>query len=292
MDGVGCGPLVEAWKQEIKQPNSCELYTETDPASIFNFTKKVDISDGWRAPGWIGLSPRFILGDLYVMRERYANPLLDGSIYIPSAMLTGWKKLAIEEMQPEDFVSSNDLITAWLFKYAWGTTFHGDEHWNTLFTAICARGRHPALPLSMITNTAKSHVIPPMRTKDLRAQSLGQIALRIRKSLQPFSDEDFVAKFVTEEYRRVKKWNGFPTTFPNGRADARVCGVTSWARQGLGNFAVRDVKPISCLTYNAERRVASIIDTVDDWRLDYKLSARQWNALKVQMVIENKALEA
>lgn len=291
MDAVACAQLVAAWKQEILVPESSELYVDTDPTRIFDFTNGIDVPAGWHPLGWLPVFSWQALWTLcWKFLECYHNPLLDGSIYIPSAMVMHWRKIAVAEMQHQDFVSSNDLVSAWVFKYAWGGEYHDDIDWNTMFTAVCARGRHPALPRSMITNLAKSSVVPPIRTVDLKRQSLTQIALLLRRSLEPFLDEKYVAKFVAQEYRRNKQHNGFITAIPEGCWGARVFGITSWARQGLGTFTIGEVKAISCLTYNAERRVSTIIDTFDDWRVDLKLSARQWNELKAQMVQENEFL--
>jgi len=291
MDGVGGAQLVAAWKREIAEPNHSDIYSDTDPATIFDFTQDVDISGGWHTPWWPSTySFGFLKGMLGKAYEAHYHPLLNGSIYIPSAMLTRWRKAAAAEMHDGEYVSSNDLVAAWIFKYAWGVTYHADSDWNTLFTAVCARGKHPALPISIITNTAKSSAMPPIRTADLRKQSLAQTALSLRKSLRPFSDEEHVAKFVTEEYRRVKRWNGRPTSVPDGIHGARVCGITSWAKQDMGNFTVRGTEALSCLTYNADRCVASVIDTADDWRVDYKMARRQWAALEVQMAVENAHL--
>ncbi|CZT10794.1 hypothetical protein WAI453_011119 [Rhynchosporium graminicola] len=294
MDAVSCAQLVAAWEQEIQHPDSCDLCSDTDPSRIFDFTEDIEIPSEWHPQGWLPLTiwsfwPA-LQGFAWTFIERYRHPLLDGSIYIPSVMMRRWRKLAAAELENRDFVSSNDLVSAWVFKYAWGGYYHGDLDWNTIFTAVCARGRHIALPLSLITNLAKSCVAPPIRTIDLREQSLAKIALRLRKSLEPFTDEHYVAKFVTQEYRRNKQHNGYVSALPEGYWGSRSFGITSWARQGLGNFTIGEVKPVSCLTYNAQRRVATIIDTSDDWRVDFKLSARQWNALKARMAQENESL--
>ncbi|CZT46820.1 uncharacterized protein RSE6_07317 [Rhynchosporium secalis] len=294
MDAVSCAQLVAAWEQEIQHPDSCDLCSDTDPSRIFDFTEDIEIPSEWHPQGWLPLTiwsfwPA-LQGFAWTFIERYRHPLLDGSIYIPSVMMRRWRKLAAAELENRDFVSSNDLVSAWVFRYAWGGYYHGDLDWNTIFTAVCARGRHTALPLSLITNLAKSCVAPPIRTIDLREQSLAKIALRLRKSLEPFTDEHYVAKFVTQEYRRNKQHNGYVSALPEGYWGSRSFGITSWARQGLGNFTIGEVKPVSCLTYNAQRRVATIIDTSDDWRVDFKLSARQWNALKARMAQENESL--
>lgn len=107
----------------------------------------------------------------------------------------------------------------------------------------------------------------------------------------PISDTSYIDKFVTHETRRVMDSNGAVTSLPIGKEGSRVFGITSWSRQALGDPKLGRRRPISCLTYNNDRNCATIVDSEDDWRVDYKMSARAWEALRTQMHKENEMLD-
>jgi hypothetical protein len=176
-------------------------------------------------------------------------------------------------------------------QHGWGDCLP-DNDLNTLFTAICFRGRHPMLPRSVMTNTAKSFVTPPMTSLELRSLSLAQVALRLRQSTLPFSDPAYVEKSVAYEYNNMKATNGKNHMYPIGSIKSRQFGVTAWAKLGLTSPKFgKDLKAVSCTTYNANRVCATLTDSEGgDWRVDVKLSNRAWKSLQLQMDAERKVL--
>lgn len=162
-----------------------------------------------------------------------------------------------------------------------------------MFYGVCFRGRHPLLPRNIITNTVKSHVMPPLTTRELRDTSLAQLALRLRKSLDPFEDEEYVARAVAHEFKSVRESNGKATSYPIGMIQSRTCGMTSWAKLGLGSPNFGDtITTISSLSYNARRECATIIDSAcGNWRVDFKLSKKAWGCMNEQMEVEMRALK-
>lgn len=294
MDALACGQIVTAWEQELVSPKSSIQYADSDPSTVFDFTEKVTLEEGWRPSGWLRINNwQMLKVGVPYFYERYNYPLIHGSVFIPSAIIARWISAASAELPKGQWVSRNDLVTAWVFKYAWGGTYFKDEHWNTVFTAICFRGRHPALPKELIMNTAKSNVVPSLTTLELRTWSLARVALRIRRSLDIYEDLKYVENAVTHEIRDMKKGNGSTREMPLHRIDARPFGSTSWAKIGVCSPKFGSQETIACLTYNAGRGCATIYDSSEgDWRVDYMFSARAWQALSEQMEKENQALKA
>lgn len=294
MDALAAGELVKAWEFVFSASSPVPFYPDIDPSTLFQFTNNITVEPGWRQPGWITYTPlqlcKVLVPYLY---ESWRFPLLHGSIFIPSSLLSKWVREAKAEFTEKDeWVSRNDLVTAWIFKHAFGGPYFNDTDYTTLFTAICFRGRHPSLPREAITNTAKSHSMPPLTTLELRTTSLPQIALKLRKSMEVFNnDEEFVGKCVAHEVRMMEKGNGKTGEIPVGRLDARAFGVTSWAKLGFGEVSFGGRNVVATLTYNTGRGCATIVEEEEGvWRVDYKLSARQWDVLKEEMERENEEL--
>jgi hypothetical protein len=295
MDAMGCAQIITAWEQELSKPNSSETFPDCDPCTIFDFTEEVTLEDGWLPAGWIAPSIFEVIASVGGFAlEMYKYPRIHGSIYIPSSIVERWVKIAAKELEKGDWVSRNDLVTAWIFKHEQGASFLQDRHWNTLFAAMCPRGRHPALPLSYITNTAKSIVVPPMTSATVRRMSVTQIALQLRKSIEAFKDEDYVAKFVAHEFRSMRKHNGFPFEIPQGRMDARTFGTTSWAKIGLtGPKLSKTSSTLANLTFNTGGQCATIIDdSAGNWRVNVKMSVQSWEAVQKQMDVENELVKS
>lgn len=143
-----------------------------------------------------------------------------------------------------------------------------------------------------MTNTAKSFVTPPMTSLELRSLPLAQVALRLRQSTLPFSDPTYVEKSVAYEHNAMKSRNGSVNMYPIGAVNARPFGVTAWAKLGLGSPKFgKDIKVVSCLTYNAERMCATLTDSDGgDWRVDVKLLNTSWKAIQLQLDVEREAL--
>jgi len=216
---------------------------------------------------------------------------LHGSIFIPKALIDLWMRDATAELAEGEQVSKNDLVVSWIFKYAFGGDYFPDSHYASMFTTVNFRGRHPSLPKSAITNTAKAHPIPPFTTLELRNTSLSQIALRLKTSMGVYEDPEYVEKIVAHEYRVMKKGNGKTWEMPLGILDARVFGTISWADMGLGRLNFGSEKPVTVLTYCSGRGCATVVDCEEgNWRVDYKLSARAWKALENRMEKENDRL--
>ena len=159
-----------------------------------------------------------------------------------------------------------------------------------MFSSINFRGRHPNLPRTAITNTAMSYVIPPLTTHELRTMSLAEVAHRIRKSTEPFSDSSHVAKVVAWEFNNVKRNNGKVYWYPLGSLQSRLYGAISWAKLGLSSLSFGDgVQTVATLTYVADRRCSCVIDSEGgDWRVDIKLPKTAWKALRLQMEKEKQ----
>jgi hypothetical protein len=162
-----------------------------------------------------------------------------------------------------------------------------------MFNSINFRGRVPQLPRTAITNTAMSYVIPPLTTRELRTMSLADVALRIRKSTEPFSDSSYVAKVVAYEFNNVKTNNGKAYWYPLGSVNSRQHGATSWAKLGLSSPKFGEgVETAAALTYCASRRCSCIIDSEGgDWRVDIRVPKTAWEALLLQMEKEKRDLE-
>ncbi|KFY30704.1 hypothetical protein V493_01728 [Pseudogymnoascus sp. VKM F-4281 (FW-2241)] len=250
MDASGCAQLVLAWEEELSGAvTKSKIPHDPDMAKLFDFTEKVTLDPDWSPPGWIQPSMfdyAKLLG--WYTYLKYACPHAEGSIFIPKGLVQHWKSESEKELADGEWVSSNDLIVAWVFKHGWGCW--PDNDLNTLFTAICFRGRHPLLPQSVMTNTAKSFVTPPMTSLELRSLPLAQVALRLRQSTLPFSDPTYVEKSVAYEHNAMKNKNGSVNMYPIGAVNARPFGVTAWAKLGLGSPKFgKDIKVVSWPKY-------------------------------------------
>ncbi|CZR60865.1 uncharacterized protein PAC_10761 [Phialocephala subalpina] len=292
MDAVGAGQIVSAWEQELNNIKVDTVFEDRDPRELFDFTNDVSLPPGWTLPGWIRPSFwEFVRFAVWIVYDLWAFPQVHGSIYIPEALITHWIKIAEEKLSEDEWVSRNDLVEAWIFKYGW--SYHPEKDLNTMFTAINFRGRHPQLPRTAITNTAMSYVTPPLTTAELRATSFAKIALRLRQSTLPFSEPEHVAKVVAYEFNNMKTNNGKTYYYPLGSLKSRQYGSTPWAKLGLSSpkFGA-GVTTISNVTYCADRRCSTLIDSESgDWRVDLKLPQRAWECLQIQMEKEKEALE-
>lgn len=116
MDALGCAQIIEAWEEELGEVavTPCE---NPSPETLFDFTNNVTIPPGWSPPGWVQVS-NWEIAKVFAsyFYELYRLPRFQGSVFVPNALVNHWRKTAAEELPEDEWVSRNDLVTAWIFK--------------------------------------------------------------------------------------------------------------------------------------------------------------------------------
>jgi hypothetical protein len=136
MDALGVAEIVHAWEEDLSdeamESNSHDTLGETNvdceskdqkavldtkPDEMFSFTKDIELDPSWAPPFWIKLDIVRVMTILWGMLSNwYWYPSEYGCLYIPGHVIESWKRDAEKELEKGSWVSTTDLVSAWMCK--------------------------------------------------------------------------------------------------------------------------------------------------------------------------------
>lgn len=296
-DTLGLGEIVKEWEEQIRVSGATlgslnDRNVVSQPEDYYKFADTAELDKSWVPFGWFEPNIVDILKMGWrILYDMWFYPTSRRTLYISRSIVQSWVKDAEKTLNEGDFVSSNDLVTAWVFKH--GYSHFSDNDLNNLSCAINFRGRHPLLPKTLIGNIVTGYPSPPYTSLALRNASVPSVALGIRNSLKPFSEPDFVAKRVAFEIRSLREGR---TMLPFGNSSSRICIMTTWAKCGVTSpdFG-KDVKTLCCIPHIGFA-LAGVSIVVDDseggWRVSALLTNQAWHAMEAQLKRELDVLNS
>lgn len=180
----------------------------------------------------------------------------DGSVFIPSVIVKRWVQDARKQLKDGEYVSTNDVVTAWIYKVrtqtppsycVQGSNMSTDwteillQHAFEIFpscstsvltTVFTLCGRIPSIPQTF-SNAATCYVNPALRTRHLRETSLPSLALQIRRQFcqDILGNPEKTLKYVAHRAQFEQTGELY---IPCGRSSRdRCCFISSFANLGV-----------------------------------------------------------
>ncbi|KAJ7032024.1 hypothetical protein C8F04DRAFT_1040926 [Mycena alexandri] len=194
-DALGTGELLRAWTrmldgEDINAIPGMEI--EIAPFEGFAAPTKVKHQRGWFVLGLLGQLLFIVRLILRLFRDPKEQAYL---IRVPKVFLEVSKHAIMENLQLQgsaEWVGSSDVLLAWWFKSAYSHRRPSDTTPIHIHLAVNLRGK-PIFPGDStltgpyIHNAVSSIPIPAIPVNAFRKQSLGEIALRIRRAILAYN---------------------------------------------------------------------------------------------------------
>ncbi|KAJ7735811.1 hypothetical protein B0H16DRAFT_128753 [Mycena metata] len=194
-DALGTGELLRAWTRLLNGEDIDAIPgMEVDIAPFESFTAPTELKHqrGWFVLGLFGQLFFILRFILRIFRDPKEQAYL---IRVPKAFLQGSKRAIMENLQLQgstEWVGSSDVLLAWWFKSAYSYRSPSDTTPIHIHLAVNLRGK-PIFPGDStlagpyIHNAVSAIPIPAIPVNAFQKESLGEIALRIRRAILAYN---------------------------------------------------------------------------------------------------------
>jgi hypothetical protein len=112
-----------------------EASPAANPNEMYSFTNGIKLDPSWAPPFWIKLG-LWDLVELFsaMVINRYRYPPEFGCLYIPKVAIDAWNRDAEKELGKDRWVSTHDLLAAWMSKVGAGIVTLALYHSNPCST--------------------------------------------------------------------------------------------------------------------------------------------------------------
>ncbi|KAF8601186.1 hypothetical protein BDV93DRAFT_585929, partial [Ceratobasidium sp. AG-I] len=200
--------------------------------------------DGEPTRGWTTYGPKeFALAqDVESNDLDRDGPIQQRTIYFPYAEIERLKNEAMRELEwigvKVPFLSSGDVIVAWLYKQFYGDELYSPERTSRLLYILDARLRLPDTFPSTHVHLKNGYLVLAAQAhanSTISSLSLGEVALMVRELVNEGSRRDEIVKGVGWKYENVE---GVRVPAPAGE---RVLFASNWLTFGLGELNLASV---------------------------------------------------
>ncbi|KAJ7487258.1 hypothetical protein B0H11DRAFT_1114982 [Mycena galericulata] len=238
-DALGTATLLHAWTRLI---NGDDIDTiqgmDWDAAPFESFTAPTSVT---HQRGWfdLGLFPKILFIIRFVLRLLRDPKQVGYLVRVPKVFLDDSKRDIMEILKLQgstEWVGREDVLMAWWFKAVFGHRGSGDTTPIHIHFPVNLRDK-PVFPggstiaTPFINNAIMSVAIPPIPANAFGTESLGEIALRIRRGIMAYSAD--LAGIEADLHWRCA--NPVKVLFPCS-SDGEFAVQTSWRLAKLGEL--------------------------------------------------------
>ncbi|KAJ7436738.1 hypothetical protein FB451DRAFT_187159 [Mycena latifolia] len=194
-DALGTQTLLHAWTRLLKGDAINAIPgMEWDAAPFETFTKPTAVT---HQSGWfdLGLLSQLLFIIRLVMRLLWDSKEVTYIVRVPKAFLDDSKREIMEDLKLQrssEWVGSSDVLMAWWFKTVHGYRSIDDTTPVHIHFPVNIREK-PVFPNASALNTPYIHnavlgiPIPPIPANAFRTESLGSLALRMRRAVNAYN---------------------------------------------------------------------------------------------------------
>ncbi|KAG8795182.1 hypothetical protein FRC12_017375 [Ceratobasidium sp. 428] len=206
----------------------------------------VKVVEGWTTygPEEFGIAAEAERRDL----ER-DGPISQRTIYFPKGEVERMKVQAMDELRElglegdVPYLSSGDVIVAWLYKQFYGDEIHDPTRPSRLLYILDTRSRLPSHFSPSQTYLKNAYIVAPtplIPNSKVRDMKLGELARMVRVLVEDSAREESVRSFVRWKWDTAVGEGMGRVQVPAG-AGERVMFASNWLTFGLGDLSIHNV---------------------------------------------------